>query len=136
MTPLAGLLIDVAGRALDKVLPDTKAKTKAQAELANIIASKEAAELETRLKVILAEATSEDKWISRARPTFLYVIYAVIGLCVLAGIASIWWPSHVAIATAGFGGALMAVPDSLWALFGAGYLGYSAVRSYDKRRPR
>ena len=82
----------------------------------------------------LAEANSADPWTSRARPTFLYVIYGVILLCVMGAIIGIWWPTHVFQAAENLNKLLGAVPESLWWLFGAGYLGYTGARSFDKWR--
>ena len=87
-----------------------------------------------QLSVILAEANSKDPWTSRARPTFLYLIYVVIVLCVAGGVVGIWWPDHVATASVNIQNLLGAIPESLWWLFGAGYLGYTGARSFDKWR--
>lgn len=84
------------------------------------------------LSAILAEAQSDDPWTSRARPSFLYLMYAVIGLCVVGGVLGIWWPDHVATAATNITSLLGALPDQMWWLFGAGYLGYTGGRSFDK----
>lgn len=91
-------------------------------------------EMKIQLSAILAEANSADPWTSRARPTFLYLIYAIILLCVAGAITGIWWPDHVATAASNLTNLLAAIPDSLWWLFGAGYLGYTGARSFDKWR--
>jgi len=91
-------------------------------------------EMQTSLSAIMAEASSADPWTSRARPTFLYVMYGVILLCVLGAIIGIWWPAHVFQAAENLGKLLNAIPESLWWLFGAGYLGYTGARSVDKWR--
>lgn len=90
--------------------------------------------MKIQLSAILAEANSADSWTSRARPTFLYLIYSIILLCVAGAIAGIWWPGHVATAASNLTNLLAAIPDSLWWLFGAGYLGYTGARSFDKWR--
>jgi hypothetical protein len=90
--------------------------------------------MQVTLSAILAEANSADPWTSRARPTFLYVIYGVIMLCVLGSIIGIWWPQQVFQAAENLNKLLGAVPESLWWLFGAGYLGYTGARSFDKWR--
>jgi hypothetical protein len=90
--------------------------------------------MKVQLSAILAEANSRDPWTSRARPTFLYLIYAIILLCVFGAIIGIWWPDHVATAASNLTNLLMAIPESLWWLFGAGYLGYTSARSFDKWR--
>jgi len=90
--------------------------------------------MKVQLSAILAEANSKDPWTSRARPTFLYLIYSIILLCVAGAIIGIWWPDHVATAASNLTNLLMAIPESLWWLFGAGYLGYTSARSFDKWR--
>lgn len=44
----------------------------------------------------------------------------------------IWFPEDVSAAAAGFGSLLAAIPDDLWWLFGAGYLGYTGARMWEK----
>ena len=90
--------------------------------------------MKIQLSAILAEANSTDPWTSRARPTFLYLIYLVILLCVAGAVIGIWWPDHVATAASNLANLLNAIPESLWWLFGAGYLGYTGARSLDKWR--
>jgi len=46
--------------------------------------------MQISLSAIMAEANSHDPWTSRARPTFLYVIYGVILLSVIGSIIGIW----------------------------------------------
>ena len=87
-----------------------------------------------QLSAILAEANSKDPWTSRARPTFLYLIYTIILMCVAGAVIGIWWPDHVATAASNLTNLLQAIPESLWWLFGAGYLGYTGARSFDKWR--
>ena len=77
---------------------------------------------------------SADPRTSRARPTFLYLIYLVILLCVVGAVIGIWWPDHVATAASNLTNLLMSIPESLWWLFGARYLGYTGARSMDKWR--
>lgn len=90
--------------------------------------------MKIQLSAILAEANSGDPWTSRARPSFLYLMYLVILMCVAGAIIGIWWPDHVATAASNLTNLLMAIPESLWWLFGAGYLGYTGARSMDKWR--
>ncbi len=61
-------------------------------------------------------------------------MYAVILGCLAGGIVGIWWPAHVATASQNVAALLAAIPESLWWLFGAGYLGYTGARSFDKWR--
>jgi ABC-type dipeptide/oligopeptide/nickel transport system permease subunit len=69
---------------------------------------------------------------SRARPTFLYVIYTCIGMCFVGAIAGVFYPEQVTTAAQNLTNLLAAIPESLWWLFGASYLGYTGGRSFDK----
>lgn len=131
---LPALLAEAAGKVLDRVLPDPVARAKARAELVRLQQEGALDEVRAQLSAILAEAASPDPWTSRARPAFLYVMYAVIVGCLVGGIIGIWWPSQVAVAAQNVSALLGAIPESLWWLFGAGYLGYTGARSFDKWR--
>lgn len=64
------------------------------------------------------------------------VMYLAIGLCFGGGVLGIWWPEHATTAAQNIANLLGAIPDDLWWLFGAGYLGYTGARSFDKWRGR
>lgn len=131
--PLAAVL-PLVSDVIRRVLPDKEAQSKAEAELARMAQDGEMKSVELQLSAIMAEAQSEDPWTSRARPTFLYVMYALILLCFGAGIVGIWFPDHVTTAAQNFANLLGALPEQLWWLFGTGYLGYTGARSFDKAR--
>lgn len=84
------------------------------------------------LAVALAESQSQDKWTSRGRPVFLYVFYLFLLSAIPVGVLSVFKPDAAASIANGMGAWLKAIPDQLWYLFGAGYLGYGAFRSWDK----
>lgn len=139
MNPLLlGPLVDLGKSLIDKIFPDKEkmANERAQAELALLQLQQEGRlkELGVQMSAILAEAQSPDPWTSRARPSFLYVIYIVILLGVPMGFLSAFRPDIATQVASGFGAWLKAVPDSLWTLFGAGYLGYAASRTVDKMK--
>lgn len=139
MNPLLlGPLVDVGKSLIDRLFPDKIAqaaeRAKAEAELVALQQSGRLQEIQVQMSAILAEAQSADPWTSRARPSFLYVIYAVVILGVPMGFLSAFQPEVAARVATGFGAWLQAVPDALWALFGAGYLGYTGARSWDKGR--
>ena len=131
--PLAPGVIEAGRRLIDRLIPDPTEREQAQRLLMQTEGQQALAELQRSLSVILAEAGSADPWTSRARPTFLYVIYGVILLCVIGSIAGIWWPEQVIQAAENLSRLLGAIPESLWWLFGAGYLGYTGARTFDKR---
>ncbi len=90
-------------------------------------------QLEKNMSAIVTEAKSADPWTSRARPSFLYVIYLMILGAIPMGFLSAFEPDIAQRVIAGMQGWLTAIPESLWGLFGAGYLGYSGFRSWDKK---
>jgi hypothetical protein len=134
LTTLAPGLLEAGSRLIDRLVPDPAEREKAKLALLQAEGQLALQEMQTSLSAILAEANSQDPWTSRARPTVLYVIYGVILLCVMGAIIGIWWPTHVFQAAENLNKLLGAVPESLWWLFGAGYLGYTGARSFDKWR--
>ena len=136
MTPLLSAIVpglmETGARLIDRLLPDPSEREKAKLNLLQAEGQMALQEMQVSMSAILAEANSADPWTSRARPTFLYVMYGVILLCVVGAIIGIWWPTHVFQAAENLGKLLGAIPESLWWLFGAGYLGYTGARSFDK----
>lgn len=90
-------------------------------------------ELKVRLSAILAEANSNDPWTSRARPSFLYIMYLYILAAIPFGLLFAYDPGIAGAVTIGMKDFLAAIPGELYALFGAGYLGYAHYRSGDKK---
>ncbi|OQB44981.1 MAG: hypothetical protein BWY00_01802 [Firmicutes bacterium ADurb.Bin153] len=87
-----------------------------------------------RLSVMVAEASSPDKWTSRARPSFMYVIYILIlGSLPFAGF-TVYDEGAALKYVQGFQNWLNAIPTELYTLFGAGYLGYAGLRTYEKKK--
>jgi len=118
---------------IDELFTSDEERAEAKRKLLTEEGQRKLTNLQVRLSAILAEAQSKDPWTSRARPSFLYVIYLMILTSIPMGILSAFEPEIATKIITGMQGWLNAIPDSLWALFGAGYLGYSAARSWDKR---
>ena len=131
--PLLSLL-PIAGKLLNKIFPDPEKKAEAQRLLAEANTRGEIDILNAELQIALAEAKSQDKWTSRARPSFLYVIYIMILGSIPMGITYALHPGLAANIILGVQAWLSAIPSALWSLFGAGYLGYVGSRSYDKKK--
>ncbi|MDQ1231989.1 MULTISPECIES: 3TM-type holin [unclassified Sphingomonas] len=77
---------------------------------------------------------SADAWTRRARPTFLYVMYALLLWSVPMGVLAGFRPAMAAAMIRGMAAYLAAIPEPLYALFGTGYLGYTVAREWGKRR--
>lgn len=127
-------LISPLASIFDRVIPDKTAREQAKLELLRLEGSQEMQVLHARLSAIVAEAGSADSWTSRARPTFLYVMYAMI-LCALPmGVISAISPDTARRIAQGMNAYLAGLPDELYTLFGTGYLGYTVVRQWGKVR--
>ena len=83
---------------------------------------------------MVAEASSSDKWTSRARPAFLYVVYIFILAAFPMGLVFALYPTQAAAIVSGVKMWLDSIPESMWVLFGSGYLGYVGARTYDKAK--
>jgi len=132
---MIGLLtaaLPIIGNLLDDVIETDAEKAAAKAKLMKLAQDGELKDMETRLSAILAEANSKDPWTSRARPSFMYVIYILILASIPMGFLFAFAPEVAGNVTDGFTGWLHAIPDSLYTLFGAGYLGYAGARTVDK----
>lgn len=125
-------LFDLGSTIIKRLFPDKDEQMKKQIELQQMIQNGELKQTEIHLSAILAEAKSSDPWTSRARPSFLYVIYIMILVAIPMGILHAYNPGLATSIATGMKEWLGAIPNALWGLFGAGYLGYSASRSYDK----
>ena len=117
---------------IDKVIPDKDARERAKLELLRLQGTQEMELLQTRLSAIVAEAGSADRWTSRARPSFLYVMYAMILWALPMGVIGALSPATASAIAGGMNAYLNGLPEPLYALFGTGYLGYSAMRQWGK----
>jgi hypothetical protein len=127
-------LMPLLGKVIDSVLPDEKARAGAKLALVQQKDGQEALLLETQMSAIVAEAKSSDPYTSRARPSFLYVVYVYILAAIPMGVVFAVSPETAANVTTGVSSWLESIPDSMWTLFGTGYLGYTAARSFDKSK--
>ena len=132
MINFLGPLLGLGTKLIDSLDLDDEKKNEAKLKLAAMEQQGKLKEYETQLSAILAEAKSADPWTSRARPSFLYVMYVFILAAIPFGLASLYDPGVVGTVADGMAAWLGAIPGELYALFGAGYLGYSGARSYDK----
>ena len=125
-------LIGPIASIIDKIIPDKEARAKAKLELLQLESTQELKEIEARLSAIVAEARSHDPWTSRARPSFLYVMYVMLLFSLPMGILAALSPHTAQDISVGITSYLRGLPDELYALFGTGYLGYTAARQWGK----
>ena len=129
--PLESILGPLAS-IIDKIIPDKAARERAKLELLKLEGSQELENIQARLSAIVAEAGSNDPWTSRARPSFLYVMYAIILWALPMGLIAAFRPEAARDIAAGMNAYLSGLPEPLYALFGTGYLGYTAARQWGK----
>ncbi len=130
-------LIDILSpvtKLIDKIIPDPKARDAAKLELLKLQGTQELEAVRTQLSALIAEAQSPDPWTSRARPSFLYVMYAIILWSIPMGLIAAAQPQMARDIAGGMNAYLNGIPQPLWALFGTGYLGYTAARQWAKAR--
>jgi hypothetical protein len=75
-------------------------------------------EIEAASRNIVAEATSSDKFTSRARPAFMYVVNCIL----------LW--NYIAVPM--FKREPVTLPEALFWLFGSAVLGYTGARTWEK----
>jgi hypothetical protein len=124
----------IGGKLIDKLFPDPEQKAKAQLELIKLEQDGQLESVKTQLTAIIAEAQSADPWTSRARPSFLYVVYILLLWSLPMGVMFVFNPDAAARFTDGFKGWLDAIPEPILTLFGTVMLGYVVGRSYEKTK--
>jgi hypothetical protein len=129
---LLDALIGPVTSIIDKVIPDPKARDQAKLELLKLQGSQELDTLNAQLQAIVAEANSKDPWTSRARPSFLYVMYVLLLWALPMGVLAAFRPEMAKGIASGMNTYLNGLPEPLYGLFGTGYLGYTAARQWGK----
>lgn len=128
------LLFPVVGTVIDKLFPDAESREKAKMELAKMQLEGGLKEVELQLSAIIAEANSADPWTSRARPSFLYVVYVLLLASIPMGVLTVFSPESAVNLTRGFQAWLAAIPEPILTLFGTVMLGYVVGRTYEKTK--
>ena len=128
IAPVAGLL--------DKLIPDPRAREAAQRELLRMEGTQELERVKTQIAAILAEAQASDPWTSRARPGFLYVMYALLLWSIPMGLIAATRPDMASAIARGMNAYLAGLPEPLYTLFATGYLGYTVAREWGKAKAR
>ena len=133
---VADVVTSVGGKLIDRLFPDKIAQAaqrdQAASALLEIQGDQDIKKMQASMAAILAEASSSDPWTSRARPSFMYVIYVMLLMGIPMGFISAWHPETAVAIAAGFKAWLTAIPDSLYQLFGVGYVGYAVNRTVEK----
>lgn len=130
--PIIEAVIAPLSKLIDKIIPDPRARDQAKLELLKLEGDQETAAIGQQMQAILAEAQSHDPWTSRARPSFLYVMYALMLWSIPMGLIAAANPATSTAIAAGMTAYLRGLPSELYTLFGTGYLGYTAARTWGK----
>ena len=125
-------IVGPVSKLLDKIIPDPQARDRAKLELIKLQGDQDLAAIGAQMQAIVAEARSADPWTSRARPSFLYVMYAMILWAIPMGLIAAADPKMALGIGNGMTAYLRGLPEELYALFGTGYLGYTAARTWGK----
>lgn len=125
-------ILGPVSKLLDKIIPDPQARDRAKLELIKLQGDQELATIGAQMQAIVAEANSNDPWTSRARPSFLYMMYALIMWAIPMGLIAAANPPMADGIARGMSAYLRGIPEELYALFGTGYLGYTAARTWGK----
>ena len=104
LTGIGTALVGISSKVIDKLFPDPAEAARAKAELLRMQQEGELKELEVRMSAIPMGA-----------------LHAVD-------------PQVATNGAAGVGAWLKAIPEEMWWLFGAGYLGYAGARTMEKRK--
>jgi len=118
--------------AIDKIWPNPEDKAKAEAIVMASAADSAVKQLQATQAVMLAEAQSQDKWTSRARPSFLYVVYILLLFSLPMGVLFAFKPDVAHAVIQGFGEWLRAIPQNITDLFMYVMLGYTGARTVEK----
>lgn len=132
--PLIEAIVGPVSKLLDKIIPDPQARDKAKLELLKLQGDQEMQTLTAQMQAIVAEAQSADPWTSRARPSFLYVMYALLLWSIPMGLIAAVNPAMAQGIGSGMTAYLRGIPEELYALFGTGCLGYTAARAWGKAK--
>jgi len=103
-----------------------QAAAELEAKRDEIEAARDEALAEVQGQNIRAETQSEDRYVRRARPTFLYMMILAIGIDLIV------FPV-ISLATH-HGLSILEIPGAYLELFGVGFLGYTGARSWEKTR--
>lgn len=125
--------LEIFGMVIDKFVTNKDDRAAAKEGLESLNASGDLELLKGGQEIAKAEAGSEDKWTSRARPSFLYLMYGYFALAPVFAIFFMIWPDRSRLAVEGMELFLAAIPDPMWLTFAACFSVYTGARTIDKR---
>lgn len=125
-----GGISSLLGKILDdiKTPPELKAQIEQQAAQNALALAQLQADTETKLNQlavgeIQAESSSNDKFVRRARPAFLWMMTLALGFNLFLPLGSQLFGGHLQP---------LQIPAALYGLFGTAFTGYVAARTVEK----
>jgi len=131
------IVAGVAGplfKLVDNLFTSDEERDKAKLAIMKMEKDGKLKEVAQEMSIMLAEANSKDKWTSRSRPSFNYVMYFLIVCSVPVGILSAFHPEIAERIADGMKMWLAAIPPELWNAFWICFTGYTAGRTYEKAK--
>jgi hypothetical protein len=117
---------------VDKVIPNSTQNETLKLAIKKSIGEGEICEQLKLIDVALAQANSNDKWTSRARPGFLYVMYIFILAAIPMGFVDAIDPHFFKAVTTGMQSWLCGLPPLFWDVLKYGFISYVGGRSLEK----
>jgi Holin of 3TMs, for gene-transfer release len=130
--PLLDAVVGPIANLLDRIIPDPRMRDEAKLQLLKLQGDQELVAIDKQMQAIVAEAQASDPWTSRARPSFLYVMYTLVLWAIPMGLIAAADPKTATAISSGMTAYLRGIPEELYTLFGTGYLGYTAARTWGK----
>lgn len=106
---------------VSKFIPDSSQQTSIENQLSQAM-----------MQLQMEDAKSQDLYIRRARPTFLYLMYGMLAVSVPCGLLFMLDQELAQKFITGASLWLAGIPQSLYELFGWCFGGYTIARSFDK----
>lgn len=131
MATIDGIIGPIAG-LFDTIIPDPQARDAAKLALLKADNAQELDRVRGEVSAAVDNAQSPDPWTSRARPSFLYVMYTLLLWSIPMGLVAAVQPTMARSIAQGMTAYLSGIPEPLYALFGTGYLGYTVARQWGK----
>jgi len=132
---LGGGVLEAGFSLIDELFTSDDEREQNKHKLIALHQRGELKELETRLSAINNEAKSEHKMVALARPSFMYVFYAItIMLVVVFPVVGIFSPDAMDQLYKNVQVGFDAIPSEMWTTFTVGYLGYTGAREYGKAK--
>lgn len=125
-------VLEIGKKIVGHFFPNSAEKQAKELELIEFLASQEGNAVMKQLELALEDSRSGDKFRSRARPLFLYVMYFLLCCSIPISLMGAIYPAFMGSFLDALGGFFRAIPGDLYALLGACFGFYSTGRTLEK----